>query len=250
VNILNDRQIAILNLVSETKKINVASLSDKLGVSQVTIRQDLMKLENNGMLKRYHGGAMPVSNNDMLRRLSINFETKSKIAKKAASLIKNGETVLIESGSTNALLAAELVKKTGVTIVTNSAFISRFVRDKSNINVILLGGEYQPESEVLVGPLTRLCAKEFHVDKVFIGVDGFSQFTGFTCVNLFRAEAARAMSQQAQHTIILTDSTKFNEVGVASQFKPDEVDIVITDSKISQEDLTLLKSFSIEVFTV
>lgn len=248
--ILNDRHIAILNMVSDTKKINVASLSDKLGVSQVTIRQDLKTLENNGMLKRYHGGAMPVSDDDMLRRLSINFETKSQIAKKAASLVKNGETVLIESGSTNALLAAELGKKTGVTIVTNSAFISRFVRDLSNVNIILLGGEYQPESEVLVGPLTRLCVKEFHVDKVFIGVDGFSQFTGFTCVNLFRAEVARAMAQQALQTIIVTDSTKFNEVGVASQFKPDEVDIVITDSKISLEDLNLLKSFNINVLTV
>lgn len=247
---MNDRQIAILNLVSESKKIDVASLSEKLGVSQVTIRQDLKNLENNGMLKRYHGGAMPVSDDDMLRRLSVNFETKSLIAKKAASLVKNGETVLIESGSTNALLAAELAKKTGITIVTNSAFISRFVREENNIKVILLGGEYQHESEVLVGPLTRLCVKEFHVDKFFVGVDGFSQNTGFTCVNLFRAEAARAMAQQAQQTIIVTDSSKFNEVGVASQFKPHEVNVVITDSKITSEDLNLLKKFNIEVITV
>ncbi|PKM55302.1 MAG: DeoR family transcriptional regulator [Firmicutes bacterium HGW-Firmicutes-5] len=247
---LNDRQIAILNLVSEKKKINVASLSEKLSVSQVTIRQDLKMLEADGMLKRYHGGAMPVSNDDMLRRLSVNFETKSQIAKMAASLVKNGETVLIESGSTNALLAAELGKKSGITIVTNSAFISRFVRDLSNVKIILLGGEYQHESEVLVGPLTRLCVKEFHVDKVFIGVDGFSQSTGFTCTNLFRAEVAKSMAQQAQQIIIVTDSTKFNEVGVASQFRPHEVDIVITDSKIAPEDQGFLENANVKVITV
>jgi len=242
--------MAILNVVSETRKIDVASLADRLSVSQVTIRQDLKTLENNGMLKRYHGGAMPITDDDMMKRLSKNFEVKTKIAKRAAELVANGETVLIESGSTNALLAVELAKKNGVTIVTNSAFISRFVRDMSTINIILLGGEYQHESEVLVGPLTRLCVKEFHVDKIFIGVDGYSKHTGFTCVNLFRAETARAMANQAQQVIILTDSSKFNKIGVASQFKSEEVKTVITDSNISQDDTEVLTDFNIEVITV
>lgn len=247
---MNERQLAILNKVAVSPKINVASLSKEFNVSQVTIRQDLRTLESNGMLKRFHGGAMPVSDDDMMKRLSYNFDVKSAIARQAASLVNNGETVLIESGSTNVLLAVELSKKNDVTIITNSAFISRYVRGMNNIKIILLGGDYQHESEVLVGPLTRKCLKEFHVEKVFIGVDGFNPVTGFTCVNLMRAEVARAMADQADKVIVVTDSTKFNKIGVASQFKAEEVDIVITDSSITPKDLEILKSFNIEVQTV
>lgn len=247
---MNERQLSILNMVANSPKINVASLSKEFGVSQVTIRQDLRTLESNGMLKRFHGGAMPVSDDDMMKRLSFNFDVKTAIAREAASLVNNGETVLIESGSTNVLLAVELAKKNDVTIITNSAFISRYVRGMNNIKIILLGGDYQHESEVLVGPLTRKCLKEFHVDKVFIGVDGFSPDTGFTCVNLMRAEVARAMADQADKVIVVTDSTKFNMIGVACQFKAEEVDIVITDTNITAKDLEILKSFNIEVRTV
>lgn len=247
---MNERQLAILNMVTNSPKINVANLSVEFGVSQVTIRQDLRTLENSGMLKRFHGGAMPVSDDDMMKRLSFNFDVKTAIAREAASLVSNGETVLIESGSTNVLLAVELAKKNDVTIITNSAFISRYIRGMNNIKIILLGGDYQHESEVLVGPLTRKCLKEFHVAKVFIGVDGFSPNTGFTCVNLMRAEVARAMADQADSVIVVTDSTKFDKIGVASQFKAKEVDIVITDTKLTGKDLEILKSYNIEVRTV
>ncbi len=244
---MNERQLSILNKVSNSKKINVASLAKDFGVSQVTIRQDLRTLESNGMLKRYHGGAMPVSDDDMMKRLSINYEVKLAIAKEAASLVKNGETVLIESGSTNVLLAVELTKKTDVTIITNSAFICRYIRGMSKTKIVLLGGDYQHDSEVLVGPLTVNSLKQFFVDKVFIGVDGFSPKVGFTCVNLMRAEVARNMAMQANHVVVLTDSSKFSSLGVSRQFAPEEVSIVITDTKITDEETKVLENFDIEV---
>jgi DeoR/GlpR family transcriptional regulator of sugar metabolism len=247
---LNERQISILNRVTNTPKINVAELAKESGVSQVTIRQDLRKLENEGMLKRFHGGAMPVSDDDIMKRLSYNHDVKISIAQRAAELVSNGETVLIESGSTNALLARELAKKNDITIITNSTFISRYVRGMNGIKVTLLGGDYQHESEVLVGPLTRICLKEFHVDKVFIGVDGFSPDAGFTCLNLMRAEVARAMADQAEKIIVVTDSTKFDKVGVSRQFKAEDVDIVITDNNITEKDLNTLKKYNIEVIAV
>jgi len=244
---LNERQLAILNRVISSPKINVADLAKEFSVSQVTIRQDLKLLEQTGMLKRFHGGAMPVSDDDIMKRLSINYDIKLNIAKKAASLVSNGETVMIESGSTNALLARELANKSDVTIITNSTFISRYVRGMNNLKIIILGGDYQHESEVLVGPLTRICLKQFHVDKVFIGVDGFSLSTGFTCINLMRAEVARAMAERANKVIVVTDSSKFDKVGVACQFKPEEADMVITDKNLSEKHLEVLKSFGIEV---
>jgi len=244
---LNERQRLVLNKVINLPKINVSELSKEFGVSQVTIRQDLRVLEEAGVLRRFHGGAMPVSDDDIMKRMSFNLDYKSKIAIEAASLVSNGETVLIESGSTNALLARELAKKNDVTIITNSTFISRFIRGMTSLKVILLGGDYQHESEVLVGPLARICLKEFHVDKVFIGVDGFSKEVGFTCINLMRAEIARAMADRAEKVIVVTDSTKFDTIGVASQFKADEVDIVITDEHILEKDVKILKGFGIEV---
>ena len=247
---MKDRKMAILNIVSNTNKINVSNLAEQLGVSQVTIRKDLVQLEKDGMLKRFHGGAMPVSDDDVSNRLSVKFEIKTAIAKKAASLVDNGETVLIESGSTNAILAAELAKLSDVTVITNSAFICRYVRGFSNLSTILLGGDYQKESEVLVGPLVRMCLEQFHVKRVFIGVDGFSPGKGFTCVNMMRAEVARLMAQQADEVIVLTDSSKFEQIGVTTEFKPSDVDIVITDSGISPDNIQLLTNFGIKVITV
>lgn len=244
---MNERQLSILSKVTTATKINVASLAKEYGVSQVTIRQDLKTLEGNGMLKRFHGGAMPVSDDDMMKRLSINYEVKQAIAKEAASLVNNGETVLIESGSTNVLFAVELTKKTDVTIITNSAFICRHIRGMSNTKIVLLGGDYQHESEVLVGPLTVSSLKQFFVDKVFIGVDGFSEKVGFTCVNLMRAEVARNMAKQANKVIVLTDSSKFSALGVSKQFAPEEVSMVITDKHITDDALAVLNKFDIEV---
>ncbi len=246
-NPLNERQIFILNKIASNAKINVVDLSKELGVSQVTIRQDLKMLENNGMLKRIHGGALPISNDDIMKRLSINYEVKAAIAKEAASLVNNSETVLIESGSTNVLLAMELAKKQDVTIITNSVFICRYMRDMTSTKIVLLGGDFQYESEVLVGPLTVKSLKEFYVDKVFIGVDGFSQHVGFTCTDLMRAEVAKNMALQANKVIVVTDSTKFSNIGVSKQFSPEDVTMVITDTDLSTQDLKTLQSFNIEV---
>ncbi len=145
------------------------------------------------------------------------------------------------------LLAVELTKKTDVTIITNSAFICRYIRGMSKTKIVLLGGDYQHDSEVLVGPLTVNSLKQFFVDKVFIGVDGFSPKVGFTCVNLMRAEVARNMAMQANHVVVLTDSSKFSSLGVSRQFAPEEVSIVITDTKITDEETKVLENFDIEV---
>ena len=243
---MNERQLAILNKVTNDTKINVGMLSKEFGVSQVTIRQDLKVLEQNGVLKRFHGGAMVHSDDDIMKRMSFNYDTKLHIAREAAKLVSNGETIIVESGSTNALLARELANKSDITIITNSTFISRFVRNL-NVKVIVLGGDYQHESEVTVGPLTRICLKEFHVHKVFVGVDGFSPKVGFTCLNMMRAEVTRAMVERAEKCIVLTDSTKFDKLGVACSLKPAEVDTVITDTRIKEETINVLKSFDIEV---
>ena len=123
------REEEIITIVSEKKKIEVNELADLLKVSRVTIRKDLDKLESRGILHRQHGFAVLNNQDDINYRLAINYDLKRKIAKKAAELVKDGEMVMIESGSTCALLAEELAyNKNDVTIITNSCFIASYVR--------------------------------------------------------------------------------------------------------------------------
>lgn len=247
---MNKRQLSIMDKISNNSKINVKLLAEEYGVSQVTIRNDLKSLEQNGILERYHGGARTVSDDDIMKRMSAYYDIKMRIATEAAKHIQDGETVMIESGSTNALLAKELTKKKEITIITNSAFIARYVRPNPNIKVTLIGGDYQHESEVMVGPLARLCLSQFNVDKVFVGVDGFSEKTGFTCINLMRAEVARAMAERAHKVYILTDSSKFKTIGVATQFLANEVSVVITDENVPKQSTEYLKSNNVEIHIV
>jgi len=247
---MNKRQLEIIDKISNSDGINVNQLAEVFGVSQVTIRNDLKILEQNGMLERYHGGAKTISDDDIMKRMPTNYDIKLKIAIKAAKQIADGETVMLESGSTNALLAKELTKKKDITIITNSAFIARYIRSFPTIKITLIGGDYQHESEVMVGPLAKMCLNQFNVDKVFVGVDGFSEKSGFTCINMMRAEVARAMAGRAQHVYILTDSSKFNTVGVATQFMAEEADVVITDENIPQASADFLAKNSVEIITV
>ena len=162
---MNNRQARIIELLEEEKRIEVTRLSQLLKVSQVTIRKDLDVLETNGIVKREHGYAALNDSDDINLRLAYKFETKQKIAKAAANLVQDGQTVMIESGSSCALLAQELATtKKDITIITNSAFIAGYIRKISNVSIILLGGQYQNESQVMVGPLVAECAHNFFVD--------------------------------------------------------------------------------------
>ena len=138
---------------------------------------------------------------------------------------------MIESGSTCAMLAEELVrKKRDVTIITNSAFIAGYVRAIPGARVVLLGGAYDPDAQVMSGPLVGKCAEEFFVDKFFIGTDGYDPVQGFSNVDMLRAEAVRAMAARAEKRIILTDDSKFNRRGVVQLMPTSRVTHVITNA--------------------
>ncbi|MDR0403074.1 MAG: DeoR/GlpR family DNA-binding transcription regulator [Treponema sp.] len=233
---MTERQDRILELLAGNQRVEVSVLADNLGVSQVTIRKDLDLLEEKGFVKREHGFALFGPIDDVGRRMAINYEVKRKIARAAAELVEEDETVMIESGSCCALLAEELANtKPGVTIITNSAFIANYIRHAPYANVILLGGEYQNESQVLVGSMTSKWAEIFMSDKFFIGTDGFSRKYGFTGRNHSRTQTVRDMAQQAGEVIVLTDSDKFSRQGVEGLVRTEQVSAVFTDDLISEE---------------
>ncbi|MFR1756571.1 MAG: DeoR/GlpR family DNA-binding transcription regulator, partial [Thomasclavelia spiroformis] len=230
---MNKRQSQILDLLAKNKKMEVTKLSELLNVSQVTIRKDLVILENSGIIVREHGYARLNESDDINNRLARHYETKQKIAKLAVESIETGETVMIESGSCCALVALEIARsKKDVTLITNSAFIADYIRKIGSVKVILLGGEYQNESQVMVGPLTRKCVEAFFVDKLFIGTDGFTIETGFTGNDYMRSEAVKDMAKQASRVMIITDSDKFSQKGVVNLIEIEKVACVYTDDNI------------------
>ena len=237
---MNKRQTKILELLTQNKKIEVTKLSELLGVSQVTIRKDLDALSESGMLIREHGYATLNKSDDMNIRLAYHYEQKQKVAKKAVESIQHGETIMIESGSCCALVALEIAKtKKDVTLITNSAFIADYIRKHTAIKIILLGGEYQHESQVMVGPMMRKCAEAFFVDKLFIGTDGFSIDTGFTGNDYMRCDAVKE--------IIVTKAYKFHQRGVANLIDLHQVSCIYTDQGIPQEVEEYFKEKHIQV---
>ncbi|MEI6138447.1 MAG: DeoR/GlpR family DNA-binding transcription regulator [Mariniphaga sp.] len=208
---LNERQNKILKILGKNDQTSVIDLSEELKVSSVTIRQDLNFLEAEGLLKRVHGGAVLKDADDLENRLVVNYEKKLGIARKLASLVGEGETILIESGSVNALLARELLKIKKVTIITTNVYIARQFRKSDQANIIILGGIYQHDSETLVGKITKTCIDQINIDKAFIGIDGYTTTSGFTLRDLFRAEISSYIIQKAKDVYVVSDSSKFGK---------------------------------------
>lgn len=246
-----NREMLILELLTSEHKLEVSVLAEQVGVSQVTMRKDLDELERRGIIAREHGYAVLRSPDDIQSRIAYHYEEKRKIAGRAAELVENGDTIMIESGSCCALLADVLAEcRKDLTIITNSAFIAAYIRGKCSFQVILLGGVYQPEAQVMVGPMVRQCAEEFFVSHFFIGVDGYSDRTGFTNQDHMRAAAVRDMAHQAEKVVVLTESEKFNRRGVVPlnlpQTSPPQPRIVVTNQGISEEALASLRLKGIE----
>ena len=243
------RQKLILEQLTDEQKIDVAALADRVGVSSVTMRKDLDVLEKMGMIVRKHGYAYIGSRENPKNRLAYHYEEKLRIARLAAEIVDTGETVMIESGSCCTLLAAELAAANrNISIITNSTFIADYTHGQSLGKIILLGGEYQFESQVMVGPLTRLCCESFHVDKLFIGTDGFSRNFGFTGADMMRVETVRYMRQCASKLLILTESRKFQQQGVVALMPFSDITGVFTDKLINSDDESLLQEKGIRVF--
>ena len=243
-----DRTNLILELLGKKKKLEVSELSELLGVSQVTVRKDLDSMESQGLITREHGFAVLSGTDDIKGRLAYHYEEKRRIALRAAELVKDGETIMIESGSCCALLAAALTEiRSGMTVITNSAFIADYIRQSSDFQIMLLGGIYQQDSQVMVGPMVRQCAENFWVDRFFIGVDGWSQRAGFTNQDQMRAQAVRDMARQSDQIIVLTESEKFSKHGTVPLNLKDRVKTVITDQNIDEQTVTELTACGIEV---
>ncbi|MDU4093918.1 MAG: DNA-binding transcriptional regulator YciT [Pantoea sp.] len=246
---MNARQLQIIQLVNERGSVSVSELSRITNVSEVTVRQDLNTLEKNSYLKRVHGSAVSMESDNVEARMQSRFSLKQSLAEYAAAQVHSGESVFIEGGSTNALLARHLANDDSITIITVSHYIAGLLKD-SRCEVIVLGGLYQKSSESVVGPLTRSCIQQVHFQKAFIGIDGWHPETGFTGKNMLRSDIVNAVMAKDVETFALTDSSKFGLIHPYPLTPDKPFRHVISDQGLSPEYQHMLERQEIRVHQV
>lgn len=245
---MNKRQLKILELVSKYKKIDVSELAKQCDVSSVTIRKDLDTLEHSGLLRREHGFALVNNEDNINYRLAIGYEQKHAIARKALTFIEANETIMIESGSTCTLLALEIAKRNqNNTIITNSTFIARYLKDYPSTKVIIVAGIYQPASEAITGPLIRTSLQAFTGCKLFIGTDGIDVKYGFTGSDYERCESVKIMKEKADQVFVLSQSYKLHKHANYTLFPLQAVQYLISDDDLSDTDKKLLEKHHIHI---
>jgi DeoR/GlpR family transcriptional regulator of sugar metabolism len=238
---MTNRCVKILDILASNGKISVKLLAEMLDISLVTLRKDLDSLERREIIVHTHGYAGLDGSNDTGRHIAISYSIKKKIAKAAAQIVEEGETIMVESGSCCTLFAEELaLAKKNVTIITNSVFIANYIYKMRDIKIILLGGCFQPESQVLVGPVTIQCGQTFFFEKFFIGTNGFISGYGFTGKDHLRVKTAAGLAKHAKKNFILTEAAKFHRRGTYNLVQLDKITGVFTDDTIPKDAETAL----------
>lgn len=247
---LSEREIRIVELLQTGGELSVSFLSDTLGVSSVTVRSDLKALESKGMIVRSRGAAMSAYHPLLLEKQSSNIEKKEAIAKAAASMVGDGDRIMITNGTTSALIGRYLLGKRAIQIVSNSTLLYPYVRVNPNILLTMVGGEFRPSAEALVGPSAIKQLQEYHVEYTFTGTDGFTTEFGLTTHLSENAEIVRQMCHQAHKRVLVTDSSKFGKQGFVKIFGLEEIDVLITDNELPSDAIESIKKMGIDVILV
>jgi len=236
----DERRATLINKIRENGYIEISGVAEELNTSSATIRRDLIELEKEGICIRKRGGAVRSSQNvaseipyEIKRRR--NTQAKSKIAEKALNLIENGDTILIDAGSTTYALALILHKKENLTVVTHDLNIATKLAANPKIRLICTGGIARANVFTLEGTQVVDLIRNLKVDKSFIGADAIHNDGTIGNVNIEEVPIKRAMIAAGNQVILLADSSKFEVTGFAKVADIHEIDVLITDSELSEE---------------
>lgn len=248
------RRSKILDYIGEKGQVRVPDLSEKFGVSVVTIRNDLIQLEKKNLLIRTHGGAIKE------QRVSFDFAVSKKaemhpneklrIANKAIEFIVDGDTIILDSGSTTQQIAKQLNKFKHLTVVTNALNIVATLSEYEDIDIIIPGGMLRKKSFSLIGSIAEVGISNFYADKVFLGVDGIDVEYGVTTPNIEEAHLNRLMINKSKEVFVVTDSSKFDKRSMAHITDLENVDYIITDSNISEKQKKLCLNKKVNLIIV
>ncbi len=229
------RQARLLERLRSRAYANTQDLSAYLGVSDATVRRDLIELESRGLIRRTHGGAMPLGQitSDLPNsvRMVQNITEKAKIGKAAADLVVAGDAVFLDAGTTTLQVAGQLAHRDGLTFVTNGTDISACLVGAGVERLFVTGGEYHDVSHSLSGALAAEAIRRFNVDKLFLSVSAVDLRRGQIAISHpALAEAQRAMIEIAQEVIVVADHTKFTRNALTVIAPLEVVDRIVTDA--------------------
>lgn len=235
---LNQRQRAIVDLVRDEDVTRVVELADRLGVSDETIRRDVRPLVEGGLLGRSHGAVeltgaaveAPFS-----RRMRVNAAAKKALAASLAARVEDGQTVMIDTGSTTTYVAQALAARRRLTVITNSLEIARHLLDRNETRVYLAGGELRADLAAAVGSEAEGFIRRFRADLAILSIGGVDARAGFTDFDLEEARIARAMIESCERTVIAVDSSKFGRRAPVSVCEAAEVSGVVTEAAPAAE---------------
>jgi DeoR family transcriptional regulator, aga operon transcriptional repressor len=253
--VLNEeRRRAILDLLTHQGRVLVTELARQFETSQVTIRKDLEILHAHGLVHRTHGGALPsregaLEDPTLREKEKLHHQEKLRIAESAAEKVKEGQVLILDSGTTTTAIARALRNFQHLTIITNAVNIAAELAGTA-VEVILTGGTLRKNSFSLVGPIAEETLRRLSADMLFLGVDGFDVHFGLSTPNLLEAKVNRVMVEVAKKTVAVCDSSKFGRRSLSLIVPPSALQEVITDRSIPKTDLRVLKQASIEVTLV
>lgn len=246
-----ERRTIIIDKLDAAGQLDITTLSKELRVSEVTIRNDLNWLEQKNMLIRARGGAIKAervgAEFSLSEKNKLHYQEKLRIGKTAAALIEDGDTIILDSGTTTMEINNNLPNLASLTVITNALNIAYKLVEHEHINVIVPGGFLRKNSLSLVGTTAEDNFKNYFCDKLFLAVDGFNTTFGLSTPNVEEAHLNRVMISVAKQVIVVTDSSKFSKRSFAFIAPITEVDIVITDEGIPEEDQKRLETAGIKV---
>ncbi len=249
----NQRREKILDLLKEDGSAKVVDLARLFKVTEVTIRQDLEKLESEGLIIKEHGGAFLKNVEDQVRSFSLvhqeNLDKKAIIAQKCLEFIETGDTIILDSGSTTTEIAKKL-KNSGIrnlTVITNALNIALMLGTESGIEVIMTGGEFKPPTLSLTGQKAADFFKGLNVQKLFLATAGISLKSGLTYPSISDLVVKKAMIDAAEVTYLVADSTKIGKSALASLGALGLIDYIITDAGIEEKHKEVFRDNEIEV---
>ncbi|TCP29474.1 DeoR family transcriptional regulator [Scopulibacillus darangshiensis] len=251
------RRNKIKELVLKEGSVKVSELVKVFQVSEETIRRDLTQLEQEGLLKKNYGGAMLIEKeekNDNIppvrQRQNQYSEEKDAIGRRAAELVKDGEIVILDAGSTTWYTARHLKNKNDLTIISNGLNVVDQCSENTTYSVYMLGGKLRRNSMSFVGPQAETELKNYSADYVFLGTSGISLNQGFTSSDLYEAKIKSQMATSGDKIIILADHSKLSKAGLVSFCEFGDIDMLITSELADRAILQQIRQHGVEVIAV
>jgi DeoR family transcriptional regulator, aga operon transcriptional repressor len=246
-----ERRVRIGELLARNGSVRVNELSRLFGVTEVTVRNDLDAMAREGLLVRDRGGAIAHATTNLStafeKRALEHAEQKRRIGRAAAALVDNGETIILDAGSTVMEMARNLTEEKSFTVVTTALNIATQVGALPKVHVLVAGGFLSPETISTVGAIAERDLERLTVDKLFLSTQAFDVDTGLTDISMDVARVKAAMIRSARRIILLADSSKWGLSTFAKIAPLAEIDVLITDDGLSEEARKAIRQFEIEL---